>query len=395
MSFKVIRKIKTMLTIFVLICLGMLCLLNIRNFISIFDKQVTKESLQGDKNVFSDVENTFRESAAYKNNLVDMYGMYHKIMDHTIVGNFEYVADKYGILHMINDYKGYETENFIQEMEKLKAYTEKREIPLLYVQAPNREIANNQGPITDFNIDDETMDTVVNSLQDINISVLDIRKKLLEQERKFELTDLYFHTDLHMQTDAEIWMANQVAQYLAKEMNINISNPSYLEDMSNYTKKSYEFSGNYERTNGKKFVENDIFDIYHPKFETSFIYEIPGTEGSTKMGNFEEVLMHGYEEQPHDEYTYWVTDYMNFGIPYYTYTNKNQNNVKLLVITDSIAYRALSYLSLTTQQITILDPRFYDGTDYTKIALENDYDAVLVWQGNYLIGVPLLIQEGN
>lgn len=385
------KKIKTILTIIVLTCLSVFCVLNIYNFLSISKQKITSQEESTSKNVFSDIENTFRENVKYRNSLVNMYGIYQKAIGHTVVGNFEYVADEYGILHMINNYTPYQAENFIEEMKELKAYTEEKNVPLIYVQAPNREIVNEGSAVTEFNLDDETMNTVVQALKDDGISVLDIRKKLLEEDRTFDLSELFYHTDLHMQTDAEIWMADQVAQYLEENLNIALPDKKYLEDMSHYTKKSYEFVGNYGRTYGKYFVDSDSFDIYHPDFETSYSYSEDGNEAANKTGSFEEILMNGYEDQLHDEYTYWVTDYMHFMTPKYTYVNNNQEDVKLLVITDSMAYRGMSYLSLATHQITIADPRFFNGNDYIRQALEEEYDAVIVLQGNYLIGVPLLM----
>lgn len=393
MSDMINRKIKSVLAIFVFICLGIFCLRNIYSFLSISKQKITSQEAKQSANVFSDIEDAFRENVAYRDKLVDFYGIYQKAIDHMVVGNFEFVADDDGVLHMINNYTPYQTENFIQEMKELKAYTEEKEVPLLYVQAPNREIANGDSSIAEFNLDDETMDTVVTALKDENIPVLDIREKLLEEDRNFELSDLFLHTDLHMQTDSEIWMADQVAKYLKDQMGLPINNMEYLEDMSLYTKKSYEMVGNYGRTYGKYFVNSDTFDIYHPNFDTSYEYYIPDIEGSNLTGSFDEVLMNGYENKSYDEYTYWVTDYMHFTVPYYTYINNNQENGKLLVITDSMAYRGLSYLSLTTKQITILDPRFFGEVDYVKLAMQEEYDAVIVLQGNYLIGVPLIIEK--
>lgn len=393
MSNIVNKKIRTIITVIVLISFGMLCILNLYKFLSISKQKITSEEGKESTNVFSDIENSFRENVAHRNEMVDMYGIYQRMIGHSVVGNFEYVADEYGILHMINDYTPYQTDNFIEEMKELKEYLDEKNVPLLYVQAPNREIVNNNSLVTEFNLDNETMDIVVAALKDNDISVLDIREKLLEEERNFELSDLFFHTDLHMQTDSEIWMADQVAKQLKNEMEIPINNIEYLEDMSLYTKKTYDFVGNYGRTYGKYFVDKDVFNIYHPNFDTSYEYFVPGSEETHIAGSFEEVLMNGYENQPYDEYTYWVTDYMHFTQPYYTYINNNQEEGKLLVITDSMAYRGLSYLSLTTRQITILDPRFFGEVDYVKLALQEEYDAVIVLQGNYLIGVPLIIEN--
>ena len=58
----------------------------------------------------------------------------------------------------------------------------------------------------------------------------------------------------------------------------------------------------------------------------------------------------------------------------------------MLFITDSLGYRSLAYLALTSGEITILDPRFYDGNDYTTKALQGEYDVVIVLQQSRLCG---------
>lgn len=385
-----VKNIRIVTVIILLICFGLLSIQNIYNFAVITDNKVMVEDKDLDT-VFTDVENTFREQIKNRNDMVNINGIFQKAINHHVEGNFEFVSDEYGVMHMMQITNDYDTKGFVSEIKQLKKYTDKKNVPLLYVQAPNREMANKESAITDFNVDNETMDEVVAGVKKAGVSVLDIRKKLYEEPHDFALTELFFHTDLHMQTDAEIWMINQVAKYLDDEMKIKIKNRDYLEDMTYYDKKTYEFVGSYSRTYGKYFVKSDMFDIYHPKFETSYTYKMEGDDNITGPGDFNTIMLNGYENNPYDEYTYWVTNYMHFTLPSYTYVNNMQNDVKLLVLTDSIAYRGLAYLSLATNKITILDPRFYGNIDYTKLALENEeYDAVIVIQGNYLIGNELI-----
>lgn len=385
------KKIKSIFTIIVMCVLAILSVWNLPVFESVAKEKINENSENSVKNIVTNIENRFRENVKYHNQLVNVYGIYQKAIGHTIVGNFEYVADKKGVLHMINNYTPYDTETFLDGMEKLKTCTDEKGIPMFFVQAPNREIANEEDAIKDFNLDDETMDTITAALRNKGISVLDLREKLLTEGRSFELSDLYFHTDLHMQTDAEIWMLQQVVEYLESEYNIEIKDKKYLTDMSYFTKKSYEFLGNYGRTYGEYFVKSDMFDIYHPNFETSYNFVAVGDESAAKSGTFEDVVMNGYENSEYGKYTYWVTDYMQFMRPVYSYINNYQDDVKLLFVTDSIAYRGIAQLSLATSKITIADPRFFGETDYLKNALEEQYDAVIVIQGNFMLGVPLIM----
>lgn len=385
------KKMKTCFALIVISILAMLCLANLKQFLVLFE-QKRVEGIE-DSSDFAEIESMFRENISGRNILVNTYGAYQKAIKHSIVGNFEYVADEYGILHMINDKSNTDVKNFTKGLVKLKNYADEKELPFVYVQAPNREIVNeNNAAIREFNVDDILETRIIEELQNEEISVLDLRTQLQVSERTFELTDLFLHTDLHMKTDAEIWMADQLAEYLDDKFDIKLNNPEYLSDMTYFDKKTYQMVGNYARTYGEYFVGSDDFDIYHPRFETSFQYYIPGKEESYKNGNFDNVVLNGYEDIEYNQYTYWVTNYGHFMEPYYTYINNNQSSGKFLIITDSIAYRAISQLLLTTQKITVLDPRFFGDTDYVKIALQDDYDAVIVWQGCYLLDAPFILK---
>lgn len=387
----VIFRIRTIFTVFFLLCIGLMCILNFKQFCIILQQDIVDSNANGGLD-FSSVDSALRENVSYKKELTNIYGIYQRFIKHTIVGNFEYVADEYGILHMINDTKPYNTDNFLSEMRELKEYADEMQTPLIYVQAPNREIVNGNVAIRNFNVDDETMDIVVSNLRKM-IPVLDLRKNLSDNDINFALKDLYFHTDLHMQTEAEIWMAYQVGNYLKTDFHLPFDELNYYFDMSNYDKKSYDFVGNYARTYGEYFVKKDKFSIYHPKFDTSYTFSIPGNSESIKNGNFDEIMLNGYEKVEHDSYTYWVTNYMHFMEPYYNYTNNDKEDINLLIITDSIAYRGLAHLSLNTHNLTILDPRFFGDNDYIRNVMKNQkYDAVIVWQACYLIDSPFLLK---
>ena len=95
-----------------------------------------------------------------------------------------------------------------------------------------------------------------------------------------------------------------------------------------------------------------------------------------------DVCLNGYENSPQNEYTYWVTDYLRFQCPYYVIDNKDvSDGPEICLITDSIGYRTISLMSLTCSKITIIDPRFFGGTDYIMKAFsEHKFDAVVVYE---------------
>lgn len=349
---------------------------------------LSRENLQGQ---LAAIDVQLKQSVKCKNEFTDIYGFAQKVLNKFIIGNFEYLYENEH-MHRIQEY-GYGEDAFLEEVQILNQQMTQAEIPFLYVQGPNREAMVGGEKALEFNPDQQCMNKMVNTLTNNGVDVIDTREIFYDAD--YDLSKVFLHTDLHMQTDAEIFVAGKLAEYLANKTGIQSEQQYLLEDMSYYEKKTYPFFGNYSRNVGKFYLKEDMFDMYYPTFDTNFT-RIDHVTGAEVHGSFQEVVMNRYENQDViDEYTYWVTNYMQFMNPYYTIINhNNEEGAKYLFIMDSIGYRTVSYLALTASEITILDPRFFNGTDYLSIALsDRDYDAVVLYQGTFLLGNHLYQKE--
>jgi hypothetical protein len=375
------KKMNTVIAILTIIIIGGFSLLNAKQFEANVFRNIISADSNTIKTVLNSSESNFQTNFVYKNRLIDIYGIAQNVLQKNIIGNFEYVSDDNGIIHAIKE-TPYNTDRFIGIMEKLSNRINALKMPFIYVQGLNREVVKSDENI--FNIDNDTMTELVAKMDKKGINTFDIREDIKNKELSFDLKNAFLHTDLHMQTDAEIWAAKSIANHLQEKYNLKFSNLEYLSDMSNYEKQSFKMIGNYARLVGNYYVEKDSFDQYIPKFETSYTVNLLA-KNMKFDGDFESVIMNGYEKGAITEYTYWVTNYLRYGEPLYRITNnKNPNGPKLLIVTDSIGYRTLSYLSLTASEITVLDPRFFGGIDFVEIALKDKYDAALVYQGTFL-----------
>lgn len=388
--------------IFAVILLIFMAVFGLKNIMFFVDSlrqnrlEYAAENNKKTKEMLSEVESDYREQFWHKKELVDIYGIYQKVLQRHMVGNFEYIADENGVLHMINYDEHPNVEGLMQEIIELKSIVDEKGIPMVYVQAPNREMCSGGEDIIEFTNNKDIEDQQVDILKVAGVNVLDLRYRILESDLGFDISDTYLHTDLHLGTDAEIWSANEVATYLDEELGVTLANQQYLQDKSLYDKKTYRMLGNYGRTNGTKFVSEDTFDIYHPLTETSFTYYVPGDEAGKTIGSFDEIMLNGYENDEanlDNPYVYWVTDFMHFMVPYYRYENNNCMDGKdLLIISDSIAYRSMTYMMMCCKSITILDPRWFGDVDYLSLAMKDDYDAVIVWQGTFLLGSSYIVK---
>lgn len=338
-----------------------------------------------DKNA---IENEYKSGFYRKEQFLDLYGISLNAMNRKMLGNFEYVKDESGIVHLISstDYGEESGEQFLNDMIKLKECLDKQGIPLVYMQIPSREMEGySDYPSNAFDKTDKTIKVLKKRMDDNNIDNIDIGGECIDSSDAMPKDKFFFKTDLHLTTDAEMWVGEKLLAYLNKNTSCDID-PDIFEPET-YRKESYAFRGNLAREGGKHFTEADEFDIYIPDYETSFLLSNP-LQNVEKTGVFEDTVMNSYTRLGEiDEYIYWVTNYLQFTSPYYSIINNLKDKNNILIIMDSMCFRTVSYLSLGCHKVTVLDPRYFGGTNYIDVALKNDnYDAVIVCHQSSLFG---------
>lgn len=378
------EKVNKVITVIALALVFVFAAVNFKNFkadMSSVDISWSNENLAAQ---LSDVESQYQTGFIGRKEFIDLYGVVQHGLNKCIFDNFSFMVDKKGIFHS-TEYYTYDGEGFAAEMASLKDVLDKRGIPLLYVQAPNKEFYNIDPDMETFSYENEIVSGAMKRMEDRNIPMLDMRDRIAS-DYTGSLDELFFRTDFHMRTDSELWLANSMEDYLMENYDITFDNQYLLTDMDNYEKKSYPFFGNLSRSVGRLYESPDMFDIYYPKFETDFTVTDWG-DASVHEGDFRSVLMNHYEDDDPNLETYWITDYLRYGSPGYKIKNNlDPDGAKVLVITDSMGYRSFAYMSLTVGELTVADPRYFNGNDYmTKTLLNDDYDIVLVYQAKSLL----------
>jgi len=348
-----------------------------------------KTDISGMKDLTKQLELDYHNSFHERNELIDIYGITQSVLQKKVIGNFDFYKDDAGLMHQFSNYL--DVQDSANKIVLLSQRVKEKGIPFLYVQIPARESKNiTSYPATIFNQNSKMIDKAISILKEKKVDCLNIEDELADSHFSYE--KLFLHSDLHLQTNAEIWILIKIIDYLENKYNIIFENKNDILNMDNYNKKTYEFIGNLARSSGKYFAGSDWFDEYIPKFETSMIMD-NSIQGEYREGAFESTVMNQYETKLYPlnkEYTYWVTDYMQFTSPYYNIKNKNIHKNNILVIMDSLAYRTFSYMSLASANITILDTRCYNGIDYTSMILNNNnFDAVIYCHSTSLFGYPI------
>lgn len=338
-----------------------------------------------------------RESFWNKDGFADIYGAIECSLGKNIIGNFEYIKDNLGILHMYSEVGDYS--NLPEEMKYLKEYCDDLNTPLMYIQMAPRLMTSSQFNGDYAPNDDRTARQYwVNAISNLGIYVLDYEKDIVNHG-EIAPENVYFKTDTHMTTEAEWALLEELTDVLQKEYNITLSNVDTVLNQENYIVDTRNFLGNFARSVGRYFTGTDQFNMLIPKFETHFKYF--NSEGVLeRFGNFEDTLMNGYEKDPSaSTYTYWVTNYGHFMSNMYRYENEdNPDGCDLLFVMDSQGYRTVSYLSLMCHSITVVDPRYAPtGQALTDALNSSDFDAVIVMSGydaNF-VKLPLLFDQGR
>lgn len=324
------------------------------------------------------VESDFQKRIYKRTELINLYGLTLNAINWKMVGDFDFVKDSHGIIQRFG--AKIDTSKFLGSMTELKVAADYDQTPLVYVSLPDKAKYLELAQGNQFCFDGQQSNQIGKQLEG-TIDCLNIDGLMGSDVDAPTFDELHFKTDVHYSTYGEFWIAKILANHLQEKYKVNFPNAQQVFDLDEYNIASYEFLGNTARSVGEYFVGKDNFEIYKPKFETS-IQLINPSAGEKREGNFEKVMLNGYENNPTiNQYTYWVTDYGRFTSPYYQYINEKAatNLPNLLIISDSVFMRGTTYLALACGKLTVLDPRYFDGNEYVAqmLAMEH-YDAIIV-----------------
>lgn len=310
------------------------------------------------------MDNDFRKS------LKNILGLSYKTLNMKLLGNFEYYYDNERLILLTG--KRLDEKSHFDEFLELKKETDIFGQKLLYIQAPDYYVNSENEYLREIISEDAEMDEWIRVVQENEIDFIDMRDYVTDEQ----VYDYRFKTDTHLTTETEWWLLGQIVRKLELE--------EELLDWDKYEIVHNSFLGNFGNSVGEYYTDLDDFVRLYPMFETNFKKTILDN-GQSKVGSFDTTVMNGYARDG-DCWTYFVTDYASYGNRAVTYDNLlNSNGINVLYIGDSLGYRAISYLSLFVDSLTILDPRFGGKT---SMVFMPDYDYVIymtqrgLW-GNY------------
>lgn len=351
--------------------------MNWRNYISA--AQIAESKLQGnaDIKVKEQITQTFKDNFKYRSQFIDVYGLTKKTLGENIIGKYEYVKDESGIMQHILGTEKIDRSQYVESIKNLMTLINEKNIPCIDVNLPDRGIGFSVAGQFEYNC--KRNREVEDKLISFGVDEFNVQERLIDTGI-ISHNDFFFHTDIHLSSKAEFYMAKYLTEYLTKKYSIAFPNSDVVYNWDMYDWQDHDFCGNFCGSSGKKYIGTEKFQTFVPRYEIEMKLTMP--DGKTRQGNFIDVMTN----QLNDESSpYWITNYGQWPTLHYTYDNiKNANAPKLLVLADSMFMRANTFLALNSSRLTVLDPRYINGNGYIiNCLLNDDFDAVIICHTDY------------
>ena len=317
---------------------------------------------------------------------IELYGGVQALSDRTVV---EDVDPQYSVVKLTDG-----TITFINAEPKdvtgngravvrLAQALEEREVPLLYVQAPQKLQENDDRlptGVTDYGND--YADQVLGVLAENNVATLDLRETLADTGRDW--SSFFFRTDHHWTPEAAFTAHQALAQVLETDYGFTI--PEENTDSAAFTRTNLSdfFLGSQGKRVGSLYAGTDDIEIWKPSFDTDFTYSIPIYD-MERTGPFEESLLFPERIEEKDffngnPYTLYAGgDYPMARI----YNELSPDRPRIMLLRDSYACVLTPFLALDCGELITVDLRYFHDDLLTYVDwLEPDLVIVMYTAGS-------------
>lgn len=306
-----------------------------------------------------------------KNTKITVKGWVYKTLGiDTIKGD----EPKYDIIRLKDDYI-----TFAGTQEDISDYADKllsfgkwindNDIPFLYIQAPHKWPKDMSDFSAGTNHYAAQADDMLSALSSAGLDTYDLRDDI-------DGLEYFFKTDHHWTPETGLLAAKFIAEFLDTKYSFDLDTSVYNKDNYEYEVIKDCFLGSQGKKVGPYYAGLDDYTIISPRFETDIHKTVP-IMGIDIAGTFEDCF--------HD-YTVFENKDLFAASPYIFYTsdynleidknNLTENNNKILFIRDSFGCVLTPFLSLSTNEIHVVDTRFFKDNLYDYI-LQNDFDLVI------------------
>lgn len=313
----------------------------------------------------TDVATTFCEKIQF----VNINGFFRNILGQ---------KEMNGVIKLNNGYLltpiGYVDDSTLQSYSNsvvvLNNYLEARGTDLVFAMTPYT--SSKYDPELPVGIEDygnDDADRLLSMLRDADIDTIDFRTEM--HKDGIDQYEMMYKTDHHWNTKAGLYAYGILEEYISEHTGCNVD--ERISDESQYTITTYKnwHLGSRGQRTGRYFAGIDDFDLYIPNFETI----IENDAGD--VGNMQDLALDMRSLQ-NREYTSRYTYDSVLGKSLGHYVNLDcQNDVKVLIITDSFSEAVNPYLMMGFSEIqyvhdadvSIVNPDFIESYDPDVVVL--------------------------
>lgn len=271
-------------------------------------------------------------------------------------------------------------------LKRLEHILDDRGSSLLYLQAPSKITDGDALPYGAADASNANADALLSALEEVGVDYLDFRQTLKDAGGDWE--DWFYATDHHWNQEGAFTAFQALCDKFAdydqtlpvsrgeKRRPIAIDEKWTLRESYDIVTRPALFLGSQGKRVGSLYAGKDDFALWTPKLPTLLRYDAAPAPGH---GDAEETVLFPQrleEKDPFDAnpYTYYAGgDYGFTQIKNYY----NPQGPKVLLIRDSFACALTPYLAYSCSELSILDPRYFQGNFLTTLNWI-DPDVVLV-----------------
>lgn len=215
-------------------------------------------------------------------------------------------------------------------------------------------------------------DELYTGLSERNIYCIDIRDYMENEERSY--TNDFFKYEHHMVPEAGLWVAGKVSDQIDQRLGICSDKSVFEIDQYNIT----SVLKTSDLLNNKYFVYKgtEPLDLLHPKFKTNITKYI--TDYDLEItGDFDDTMYAIWELPTYNTWNHGIC-----AIKTYRNHNLNENQPKILLLTESYSDVISPFLACSYANIDEIDLRIFTGSLQTYIE-ETDPDLVISMYSAY------------
>ena len=317
---------------------------------------------------------------------IQLYGGVQALSDRTVVEDvdpqYSVVKLSDGALTFVNA-EPLDVSEHGRAAARLALALEDREIPLLYVQAPQKLQAGDprlpEG-VTDYG--DDYADQVLAVLEEQGVPTLDLRESFAATGRDW--SSFFFRTDHHWTPEAAFLANQDLCRRLEADFGWDF--PDRNTDPGSFRRSTLSdwFLGSQGKRVGSLYGGVDDFEVWTPAFDTDFTYSVPFYD-LERTGPLEESILFPERLEELD----WFggnpyTFYAGGDYPMATITNHdNEDGPRIMLLRDSYACVLTPFLALNCSELITIDLRYFQGDLLTYVGwLEPDLVLVMYTAGS-------------